>query len=291
MNKEKIMLWQPEKNIHSYIRPYLIDTNEPRGAVLILPGGGYRIVCEPSEGAPVAKKFNSLGLHAFVLNYRVEPNTFPSAQIDAMRALQIIRANAAKWNIKPNVVGTCGFSAGGHLSASLGSSLVDNVQYSGGDEADNYKRLPDFIISGQGVLSFRERRNEYNAMRLLGKSDVTEVTQEEMDTLAVEYFVTEKTPPCFIWHTFADKVVPFTSSIYFAEALRKHNVPCQLQIFARGDHGILLGLDTPDVSNWPELAAKFIAEYTSEEPTPQEHYTHFYQCDATGTYPGELREE
>ena len=163
------------------------------------------------------------------------------------------------------------------------------MQYSAGDEADNYKRLPDFIIAGQGVLSFRDRRNECNAMRLLGKSEVTEVTQEEMDKLAVEYFVTEKTPPCFIWHTFTDKVVPFTSSIYFAEALRKHNVPCQLQIFARGDHGILLGMDTPDVSNWPELAAKFIAEYTAKSGTPQEHYTHFYQCDATGTYPGELR--
>ena len=284
------MLWKPEMQIASYMRPYLLDTDEPRGAVLILPGGGYRIVCEPSEGAPVAKKFNSLGLHAFVLNYRVEPHTFPAAQIDAMRALQIIRANADKWHIDPNVVGTCGFSAGGHLSASLGCSLVDDVQYSGGDEADNYKRLPDFIIAGQGVLSFRDRRNEFNAARLLGKGEVP-VTQQEMDTLAPEYFVNEKTPPCFIWHTFADKVVPFTSSIYFAEALRKYNVPCQLQIFARGDHGILLGMDTPDVSNWPELAVKFIAEYTSVNGTPQEYYTHFYQCDVTNTYPGELREE
>ena len=116
MNKEKIMLWQPETDIVSYMRPYLLDTDTPRGAVLILPGGGYRIVCEPSEGAPVAKKFNSLGFHAFVLNYRVEPNTCPSAQIDAMRALQIIRANASKWNIDPDVVGTCGFSAGANHS-------------------------------------------------------------------------------------------------------------------------------------------------------------------------------
>lgn len=290
MTDKKIKIWQNDKNIHSYIRPYLIDCDTPRPAVLILPGGGYNIVCEPSEGAPVAKKFNSLGIHAFVLNYRAAPDIFPAAQTDAMRALRIIRANAEKWRINANAVGVCGFSAGGHLSVSLGSDMVDNIQALGNDEYDSYRRRPDFIIAGQGVLTFRDCKigSIETAGYLLGKKNLSET---ELDSIAPDLHVNNSTPPTFLWHTFSDQVVDYRASIYLAQELRKHEVPCELHIFPQGDHGILLGVNTPDVSQWPELAARFIATQTAEKKTPPECYTHIYQCDITGTYPGKLREK
>lgn len=284
---EKIFIWDRKSGIKSYIRPYLIDTEKPHGAVLILPGGGYHVVCEPSEGEPVAKGFNELGLHAFVLNYRVDPDRFPLPQTDAMRALKFIRGNAAKWNLRSGQLGVCGFSAGGHLAASIGTSMVENIDVSAGDEYDSFSARPDFIIAGQGVLSFADDVNEVTANYLLGPDH----PYSERIKLSPELCVTDKTPPTFLWHTFTDQIVPYRCSVLFAEALKKHNVPCELHIFPRGDHGILRGLNTPDVSQWQKLARVFIAEQTGETVTPKEHYTHFYQCDASGTYPGKLREE
>ena len=286
MMKEKIMLWNPQKGINSYIRPYLLETDEPCGAVLITPGGGYQQVCEPSEGGPVAEKFNSLGLHAFVLNYRVFPNLFPAPQQDALRALKIIRGRAKEWKINPNQIGTCGFSAGGHLSASLGTTLVDDIDASDNDGYDAVSSRPDFIISGQGVLSFTEE-HPVTSDNLLGK----DMPFDERQKYAADCCVSPNTPPAFIWHTFSDQVVNFNYSIRFAQACKANHVPCELHIFPYGDHGILLGLDTPDVSQWPLLARNFIQTHTGNVQTPRENYTHLHQCAASHTYPGPWRKE
>ena len=81
------------------------------------------------------------------------------------------------------------------------------------------------------------------------------------------------------------------SCVLFAQALKAHQVPCELHIFAAGDHGILLGMDTPDVSQWPQLAKTFIETHTGTVRTPRENYTHKHQCEATHTYPGPWRED
>ena len=284
---EKIMLWNQHKNLRSYLKTFLIDTDEPRGAVLITPGGGYRIVCEPSEGAPVAKGFNALGLHAFVLNYRVFPDTYPAPQQDAMRALKIIRAHAEEWKVKKDQLGVCGFSAGGNLAATLGTDLVKNIDASDGDASDRESARPDFIICGQSVLSFKDDRNQATSRRWLGQN----LQAEEVLKFSPERHVTADTPPTFLWHTFQDQVVHYTHSFLFAQALTDRNVPCELHIFPNGDHGILLGLDTPDVSQWQRLAVNFIATQTGPVKTPRQNYTHLHQCEASHTYPGELREE
>ena len=170
----KIMLWSEARKISSYIRPYLLDTSDPRGAVLIIPGGGYHMVCEPSEGAPVARGFNALGYHAFVLNYRVYPDVYPAPQQDALRAMKIIRGRAKEWKILPDKIGVCGFSAGGHLASTLGSDLAAGVEAVNGDEFDAVAPAPDFIICGQGVLTFAGDRNQNSSRCWLGKDAALE---------------------------------------------------------------------------------------------------------------------
>ena len=111
---EKIYLWKDENIKTAADRPsvtlFLLDTAQKRPAILVIPGGGYGSVCESTEGSPIARKFNALGYHAFVLDYRVAPEVFPAPQLDAMRAMKIIRGNAAKWNIDADKVCCCGFS-------------------------------------------------------------------------------------------------------------------------------------------------------------------------------------
>ena len=284
---EKIKIWPDTKGINSFLQPYLLNSPEACPAVMICPGGAYEIVCSPSEGRPVAEKFNELGMHAFVLTYRVAPHTFPAAQQDAMRALQLIRANAKEWNIAPNRIGVCGFSAGGHLAACLGTTLVENIHAVAGDSLDNYSARPDFIISGQGALAATPATDLFTFECLLGHPP----TEDEKVKYSPCNWVTENTPPSFIWHTAADQVIDCNCSVLFAQAAIRHKVPCELHIFPRGDHGIILGLDTPDVSQWPELARKFIAVQTGEITTPPEKYTHRHQCKISGSYPGGPREE
>lgn len=284
---EKLMLWNDQRR--SFIKPFLLNDGKKHPAVLIIPGGAYRCVCEPAEGAPIAERFNALGLHAFVLVYRVFPHTFPAPQQDAMRAMKIIRGNAGKWNISPDSIGICGFSAGGHLGASLGTAIVENVDCSAGDEFDQPSYRPDFLILSYGVLSFR------NDLAFDSKTSRYLLGEEEESRNKLHYSpdnrVTENTPPCFIWHTIADQLVDYRCSLFFARALAEKKIPFELHLYPFGAHGMLQGIDTPDISEWPQLARRFIALHTQEAGTDPECYTHVYQCKAENSRPGPLVEE
>ena len=92
-----------------------------RPAMLVVPGGGYGCVCVETEGGPIAQRFAELGFQTFYLQYRVAPHRFPAPQQDLLRAIRLIRANAAAWGVRKNEIAVCGFSAGGHLGASAGT--------------------------------------------------------------------------------------------------------------------------------------------------------------------------
>lgn len=105
-----ILLWKdPAKNQAPApeLCCYLLPGKMKRPAVLVIPGGGYGGVCEATEGEPIARKFNELGFHAFVLHYRVAPHRFPEPQEDVFRAIRLIRANAGKWCVTPNQLAVC----------------------------------------------------------------------------------------------------------------------------------------------------------------------------------------
>ena len=250
-----ILLWKDSiKNIAPApeLCCYLLPGNAPRPALLIIPGGGYGGVCEATEGEPIARKFNELGFHAFVLHYRVAPHRFPEPQEDVLRALRLIRARSEAWHVIPNRLAVCGFSAGGHLAASAGT-LFDEIPAEAGDEADTLSARPDALVLCYPVISFVRFAHEGSGRNLLGDHFA-----QWRERFSLEMRVTEKTPPAFIWHTAEDSVVPWRNSAMMAEALYEKNIPCSLHIFPHGDHGMLLGTGTLDVVQWPEMAKRFL---------------------------------
>ena len=273
---DKIYLWQ-DAGIRTgtdrpSIVPMLLDT-PAAPAVLVIPGGGYGIVCSSTEGCPIGKKFNQLGYHAFVLDYRTAPARFPEPQLDAMRAMKIIRANAQKWNVIPDQIYSCGFSAGAHLAGSLGI-LCDGLDASDNDFCDEFSHRPDGMILCYGVLAFEEWSHNGTQQNLLGE-DFRSIRQN----YSLPELVDRNTPPAFLMHTICDQAVSYRNSLVFADAMAKKERPCKLVLNYWGDHGMLLGKNTLDAINWPEQADAFFKSVLLSERDPEfrSRYTHAYQ--------------
>ena len=130
---------------------YVLAGEKKRGAVLILPGGSYRYT-SPREAEPVALQFNAAGFHAFVLDYRVAPSRYPKPLLDASKAMCIIRENADNWKIDSGKIAVCGFSAGGHLAASLGVHWQKDYLKSVPGVSEGLNR-PDALILCYPVIS------------------------------------------------------------------------------------------------------------------------------------------
>ena len=281
---EWINLWKDETITAQHGRPavlpFLLDEPGVHPAVLVIPGGGYGMVCEPTEGTPTAREFNKLGYHAFVLNYRTAPSRWPEPQLDAMRAIKMIRANAKDWKVDPDKVFSCGFSAGGHLAGSLGV-LCGDLDASCGDDCDNFSHIPNAMLLCYGVLAFEEWSHNGTQKCLLG-DNYKEIRQK----YSLPDFITAQTPPAFLMHTICDQIVPYRNSIAFADSMAKAGRPCELVLNYWGDHGMLLGKNTLDVSEWPEQADRFLKslELAENDPEFRERYTNKYQCQQTGNF-------
>lgn len=236
---------------------YPLPGDTPRPVMVICPGGGYGARA-PHEGVDVAEAFNRLGMHAFVVQYRVAPYRFPTPQQDAFRAIKLVRHLAQKagnpWRIHPGQLAICGFSAGGHLAASTGTPYRD-VNAMAGDAADAESQKPDALILGYPVISFCESWGHVGSGRNLLGPDYA-VRQDEF---SLEKRVDAETPGTFLWHTANDSGVPVENSFRFAEALRKFNRPWALHVFADGPHGLGLAPDSRDIAIWPVLVRDFLA--------------------------------
>jgi acetyl esterase/lipase len=220
--------------------------------VIVCPGGGY---CGKAdyEGAPVARWLNSVGLSAFVLDYRVVPYKHPYPLLDAQRAIRVVRCHALEWGIKPDKIGILGFSAGGHLSATAGTHF-DFGSPDAADLVDQESCRPDALVLCYPVVSFGEFRHDGSMVALLGENPPDALRF----SLSNETQVTNLTPPAFIWHTANDEGVPVENSLLFAGALSKHQVPFELHVFPDGAHGLALGEGHPAVSAWTGLCATWL---------------------------------
>jgi acetyl esterase/lipase len=225
-------------------------------AVIICPGGGYGILASKHEGTDVAKKFNEMGVAAFVVKYRIpNENWMVNKEIgplqDAQRALQIVRENAKEWNVNKKKIGIMGFSAGGHLASTAGTHF--NKAY-----IDNPKRTslrPDFMVLIYPVISFDTTiAHSGSSVQLLGKNPPPEKLKEYSNELQV----TSKTPPTFLVHA-KDDGVKVENSYVFADALRKHGVPVGMHIYEKGGHGYGMYNKTSDVL-WMDLVESWLQE-------------------------------
>ena len=221
------------------------DGNNSKSAVIICPGGGYHILLLEREGFKVAEKLNENGVAAFVLKYRlpdkdmVDDKSFVPL-MDAQRAIQIVRENAGRWGIDPTKIGVMGFSAGGHLASSLGvhydSVLIANRQ-------ETVLR-PDFMILINPVISFSDEIGHVGS-----KENLLGVNPDEklVNFFSNELHVNSQTPKSILIHTDDDKVVPVQNSLSFYTQLNKNNVPAELHIYSKGDHGFM---KIPEFEEW-----------------------------------------
>lgn len=208
-----------------------IDINLKRKTVLLLPGGGYRTHSE-RETEPVALRLMAKGFNVFVLYYSVEPATFPTSLCEVATAIALIRENYQKWNVDVNGIVVGGFSAGGHLTGSIGTLWhTDFLEKQTGLKKEQYR--PNGLMLGYSVVttSFTHMKS---INRLVGGID------EFKNLVSNENNVTIYTPKSFIWHTYTDEMVPMESSLMMANALKKCDIPFELHIFPNGPHGLSL---------------------------------------------------
>jgi acetyl esterase/lipase len=211
-------------------------------AVVICPGGGYRINAIDHEGFEVAKKFTEMGVAAFVLKYRIPDDaTMINKEIgplqDAQQAIHFVRTNASKWNINPVRIGVMGFSAGGHLASTAGTHFETPVIQSAGNVR------PDFMILIYPVISFFDSIAHIGSRdRLIG----TNPPQEKVTFFSNEMQVKPNTPSTFLVHASDDSTVKAENSIRFYQALLKNKVSAELHIYQRGGHGFGMFNKTTD---------------------------------------------
>ncbi|MBQ9264273.1 MAG: alpha/beta hydrolase [Clostridia bacterium] len=220
-----------------------------RGAVVIIPGGGYSHKAE-HEGAPIARMLNSVGIAAYVLNYRVHPCPHEAPLADARRAIRVVRS------LGYEKVAVLGFSAGGHLCCAAAT------KYHRGDPAstDPIERLssrPDAFIPCYAVVTFGKYTHLGSRQMLLGDQWQDEALAHFYSN---EEHITEDTPPAFLWHTAEDGAVPVQNSLLLAKALADHGVPFEMHVYPKGRHGLGLAQENAVAAAWGRELGRYLLE-------------------------------
>ncbi|WP_229415813.1 alpha/beta hydrolase [Pseudoduganella armeniaca] len=246
---------RPWLQVENVTRPTM-TIYPPRGAntgaaVVVFPGGGYRVLAIDLEGTEVCDWLTSIGVTCVLLKYRV-PGSGPhwdvvrnrrvipkvhTALQDAQRAMGLLRHDAARWGIDPGRIGVLGFSAGGHLVAAV--STAPKRIYAPIDAADGENSRPDFAVAlypGQMSVNY--------------KADLSRINP----TIRID----GTTPPTFLLHAQDDPVDPVEFSLLYYGALRKAHVPVEMHLFAEGGHAFGLRPTQQPITQWPALVEKWL---------------------------------
>ena len=272
-NSTKAEVEESHIGSHKYVIPkpdiavYLPAKRNTSGqAVLIIPGGGYHAIAYTWEGTDVAKWLNANGIIAVVLKYRLPNDTtsnidrYKSPMLDASRAIRIIRANAAKWNIDENNIGVMGFSAGGHLASTLGTHF--NQEKSRDDEIDSLSSRPDFMVLMYPVITMSAESTHMGSKKnLLGENP----SKGLMKYFSNEKQISSNTPPTFLVHCSDDNVVPVQNSILFYEALQQNDVGAEMHIYQKGSHGFSLANGKGSLGSWKDRCIDWLKNLNNEK--------------------------
>lgn len=242
--KENVPLFDEgikEQDIPS-VTPYISEG--AKSCIVICPGGAYVHKAFEHEGIEIAKWLNSIGVSAFILDYRVNPYKHPVPVIDGKRAIRYARYYASKYGYHKDKIGILGFSAGGHLAGSV-ATFKGEFGYQAIDEIDNESSRPDFMVLCYPVISFIKHANVCSWGNLVQSTDYQ--TAKE---LSVDYNIDSDTPPAFIWHTSGDAGVPVENSLNLALELSKYKIPFEIHTHKDGPHGLGLAKDYPYTAFW-----------------------------------------
>ena len=225
------------------ISPYLLD-GENNACCLVIPGGGYAKKAWDHEGVQIAEWLNSIGMSAFVLDYRIEPYDGKAYLADGQQALRYIRKNAEKFGLDRNRIGVCGFSAGGHLAASCATLYKDETV------------RPDFALLCYAVLTLGEGTHKGTSENFLGKEKHDPAAQAKWSPINN---VKADCPPTFLWTTDTDVTVPPVPNTYaMFEACKKAGVDVEMISFDHGPHGLGIPKDDPEIASWAKVCEKWL---------------------------------
>jgi len=228
-------------------------------AIIIFPGGGYTHLSSNLGGAQLAKWFNSLGMSAFVVDYRL-PNSHDLIQRelgplqDAERSLQVVRANAFNWGIQKDKIGVLGTSAGGHLASLLATAMVDLTSVK--DSFNTISFHPDFMILISPLIDLGKYAPVGKREALLGPDPSPKLITE----YSTQNRVTSQTPPCFIADAFNDKAVNPQNSLLFYQALLDKNISTSFHVFPHGAHTIGVNNNPGSTELWKPLCEMWLKE-------------------------------
>ncbi len=239
-----------------------------RPAVIVVPGGGYSRI-SPSEGAPIAAAFMSLGFQTFVLNYRctAQGAYYPEQLLELASAVDYVKKHACAFNVNEKEIFIIGSSAGGHLAANLSVSY-DLASKLAGVPLDCKPRAVGLAYP---VIAYNYGHTGSFDNLLKGYSE--EEKETLMAQLNLDLLVNADTPPTFIWCTAEDIIVPPENTIRYTLALAKAGVPYEAHIYPIGPHGLSTASveiwafagDIPKVKGWVKDCADFFRMYTEEK--------------------------
>ncbi len=250
-----------------HIEVYLPSKQNATGeGVVIFPGGGYQILAYDWEGTDIAKYFNAKGIAAFVVKYRLPDDASSkvghwSPFLDARRAMRIVRYHAAEYNIETDKIGVMGFSAGGHLAATL-SVHFDHHLDSVNDSIAMVSARPDFSILVYPVISMQDEYTHGGSKQsLLG----AEPEAEWVDFFSNELQVNNNTPPCILIHASDDQAVPVQNSLAYYEALIKQGLLAELHVYPKGGHGFSLATNDAHLRTWIDRVMEWTLFITKQD--------------------------
>ncbi|MFY1047850.1 alpha/beta hydrolase [Chryseobacterium sp. GP-SGM7] len=250
--KELAKLKEPE--LFAFLPPI---KERKQMSVIIIPGGGYSKLTYDEGAFQIAKWMNTLGISAFVLNYRLPISTdliqreiAPLQDIQA--SIKYIRKNAELWKISPNLVGVVGTSAGGHLATSVSNITKDYTNLKG--DWTTISTIPDFAVLFCPVIDFGEYAHKGSRESLLGEN----VSTEKIKEYSMQNRVTEKTPPTILFHNQDDTAVPPMNSILYYKAMTKNKVKGAMFIFPKGGHRFFVTDKDALSENWKKLCADWL---------------------------------
>ncbi|MBQ3053575.1 MAG: alpha/beta hydrolase [Clostridia bacterium] len=238
MKQERIFLYSDRKDV--YIDVYKADPvmGKVCDGLLVIPGGGYDMVYSGREGEPVALNFLAKGYNTFILHYSVaQKSKFPQPLIDASLAMKHIKDNCNEYNINPDRVFVMGFSAGGHLSLSLGTMWDTKEIYDAVDMPYGYNK-PKGIVLGYPVVSGLVKDTHFHSFQnITGQENPGE---DELVKYSHEKLINKNTPPMYIMATSTDEQVSVRNALALASALTEAGVLYELHIFKDAIHGMSL---------------------------------------------------
>ena len=255
MRHEIIRLPETGAELETYLTDNrAVEPGRRKPLALIFPGGCYAWRSD-REAEPVALRLQSLGIQAAVVRYSVAPARHPKPLLEAAEAVAYARAHAEEWLCDSRKIAVLGFSAGGHAAAHVALKWDRTPQGRAG-------RSDAMILSYPVITSGRYAHRD-SFRNLLGED-----YEALKDEVSLEHFVTEDTPPAFLWHTREDESVPVENSLLLAAELARRGIAFELHIWQHGGHGMSLSNDqvyppdgpniTPECQEWIDMAARWL---------------------------------